>query len=498
MNTKNLLALACLLASFYVSEAALFGDADRTMEEKKLVGRIRALGDEVKTLQKQKDSLEAARWQRKYDEVEMRKERESRIKRLDSEYNSLLNKKNSSEESLLRAKQQLTAEEGKYEDAIAGKEAFRESFLTGIQNEKEKIGNSFPYKTEDYIASLNSVSEKAASGDLREAMADFYSVFLNRSRNASEAGITEGKIITEEGKVFQADVLRLGTVFMAKSAADTSLSQFLVHTGRLSGSVYQWRSDVSQGIVSDLSKSLEKLKSKEKALLPVDVLQTKKAIEGFTGNAAGGIFASIYDTFKSGGIVMIPLLLLVLWALYIVAERMLYYRQKSINSYSLITEVDPYIKKKDYSGAREICEKSMTSLGRVLVPIFHHAQEGGSRITAEKSLEEAMLREVPDLEKKISTLGVIGSAAPLLGLLGTVAGMITLFKVITLYGTNDPKLLAGGISEALVTTETGLIIAIPVMLLHNMITNKFMSIQDDLNRFSMEMLNRIWDGDCNG
>ena len=86
--------------------------------------------------------------------------------------------------------------------------------------------------------------------------------------------------------------------------------------------------------------------------------------------------------------------------------------------------------------------------------------------TLELKLDDAILKEMPALERGLALLKLLSGVAPLLGLLGTVTGMILTFQAITLFGTGDPKLMAGGISQALVTTVLGLVVAIPILLLH--------------------------------
>ena len=115
-----------------------------------------------------------------------------------------------------------------------------------------------------------------------------------------------------------------------------------------------------------------------------------------------------------------------------------------------------------------------------------------SRNEAYNKMQEVLLHEVPVIEKHLPTLKSLGALAPLLGLLGTVSGMISLFDVITTYGTGDPKLLAGGIAEALVTTEFGLIVAIPAILCHRMLLNIAEHIISDLERYSLTVLNLCW------
>ena len=110
--------------------------------------------------------------------------------------------------------------------------------------------------------------------------------------------------------------------------------------------------------------------------------------------------------------------------------------------------------------------------------------------TLELKLDEAILREVPKLEAWLSTIKVFSAIAPLLGLLGTVTGMIETFQMITLFGTGDPKLMAGGISEALVTTMLGLIVAIPLTFLHAVVQSRSKNITEVLEEQSAGMVAR--------
>jgi biopolymer transport protein ExbB len=96
--------------------------------------------------------------------------------------------------------------------------------------------------------------------------------------------------------------------------------------------------------------------------------------------------------------------------------------------------------------------------------------------TLELKLDEEIIRSTGSMQRGIGTVKLLAAVAPLLGLLGTVVGMINTFQAITLYGTGDPKLMAGGISEALVTTMLGLIVAIPLVLLHNIVHSKSKSL----------------------
>jgi biopolymer transport protein ExbB len=109
-------------------------------------------------------------------------------------------------------------------------------------------------------------------------------------------------------------------------------------------------------------------------------------------------------------------------------------------------------------------------LGRVLAA--YESNQGADTETVELKLSEAALKEMPELTKGLLFIKVISVVAPLMGLLGTVTGMIKTFQVITLYGAGDPKMMAGGISQALMTTVLGLVVAIPMVLIHTLVSGQ--------------------------
>ncbi len=125
-------------------------------------------------------------------------------------------------------------------------------------------------------------------------------------------------------------------------------------------------------------------------------------------------------------------------------------------------------------------------LGRVLAA--YHSNKSADVETLELKLDDAILKELPSLERGINFIKLLSSVAPLLGLLGTVTGMIVTFQAITLFGTGDPKLMAGGISQALVTTVLGLTAAIPLVLLHSVAQTRSRSIQQILDEQSAGLI----------
>ncbi len=132
------------------------------------------------------------------------------------------------------------------------------------------------------------------------------------------------------------------------------------------------------------------------------------------------------------------------------------------------------------------------ALGRILT-VYEEHRSGNLDALALK-LDEAIMREAPVLERYQGILKVFAAVAPLLGLLGTVVGMIITFQQLTLFGTGDPKMMAGGISQALITTVLGLIVAIPLVLLHSVVSSSSQGLVEILEEQSAGLIARKAEG----
>ena len=167
---------------------------------------------------------------------------------------------------------------------------------------------------------------------------------------------------------------------------------------------------------------------------------------------------------KAGGVLIWPLLLCSIISLAIIAERFWSLQTKRILSTDLVKKVWEWNKKRALD-AHHIEELRRDSpLGRILAAGLVNLEH--DRIVMKESIEEVGRHVAHDLERFLNTLGTIASISPLLGLLGTVIGMIKVFAVITTQGVGDPGVLAEGISEALITTAVGLTVAIPSLMFY--------------------------------
>jgi biopolymer transport protein ExbB len=187
-----------------------------------------------------------------------------------------------------------------------------------------------------------------------------------------------------------------------------------------------------------------------------------------------------------GGPVMAPLLLCSVVSLSIIVERCLSLRRNRILRYDILQRIEELLRDRKIPEASTLCKRYPSSMTRILLAaILNHDK---SRQEIKEIIEDAGRQEVPVLERYLTILGTIASISVLLGLLGTVTGMIRTFNAIAALGYGHPEALASGISEALVATATGLAIAIPTLVLYNVFTSKVDSLVIEMEKNSLRML----------
>lgn len=246
-------------------------------------------------------------------------------------------------------------------------------------------------------------------------------------------------IITAEGKMEQKNVTRVG-VFSAFS--DGKFLRYLPETGSL---VELGRQPVERlrDVVADFESTTDG------SLMPVVVDPTRGAIMALLVQAP-----DLKERIEQGGWIGFIILGLGAIGLLLAIQRFIY-----------LGAVGRGVTKQQKQSTASL----QNPLGRILA-VYNDGIKDVETLSLK--LDEAILREIPKIERGLITLAMLAAIAPMLGLLGTVSGMIETFQSITLFGTGDPKLMSGGISQALVTTELGLAVAIPLLLIHSAISSK--------------------------
>lgn len=172
----------------------------------------------------------------------------------------------------------------------------------------------------------------------------------------------------------------------------------------------------------------------------------------------------MFELLKAGGIIMVPIVACSILALAIILERFWTLRASRVAPQTTINELWRWIKKKELNGRKLKALQASSPLGRVLASGLMNAKHG--REIMKESIEHEASQVIHELERFLNPLGTVATITPLLGLLGTVIGMIKVFAEIQLAGVGDAGNLAGGISEALMTTAAGLSVAIPALICH--------------------------------
>lgn len=187
-----------------------------------------------------------------------------------------------------------------------------------------------------------------------------------------------------------------------------------------------------------------------------------------------------------GGWLMAPILLCSVIALAITIERFYNLREPKIHPQDFVTKMKKLLNQRKINEAIAICSNSFSPISRIMETGI--LKIGSCRDEIKEAIEHAGRRESSHLRKYLAVLATIAGISPLLGLLGTVTGMIKAFQVIAVKGVGHPTALAGGISEALITTAAGLVVAIPTLVAHNYFFKQANSYILEMENTSMELL----------
>ncbi len=197
-------------------------------------------------------------------------------------------------------------------------------------------------------------------------------------------------------------------------------------------------------------------------------------------------FQAIQTLLAKGGILMWPLLILLVWGLGLILLKGLQLRRRRIVNPRLAEQVETLLLDNHLPDATAFCKKNSAPVTRIVLAGILNFDRSEAEL--KEILEEAGRQEVPGIRRHLTSLGIIAAVSPLLGLLGTVLGMVDVFATLGQGEGIRANDLAAGISEALITTATGLIIAIPMITFHNVYSNKANNLIIALEKVSLRMV----------
>ncbi|SFR48399.1 biopolymer transport protein ExbB [Marinobacter daqiaonensis] len=194
----------------------------------------------------------------------------------------------------------------------------------------------------------------------------------------------------------------------------------------------------------------------------------------------------MFELLKAGGILMVPIVICSILALAIILERFWTLRPSRVAPPGIMAELWRWIKSKDLNARKLKALQASSPTGRVLASGLMNAKHG--REVMKESIEHEASQVIHELERFLNPLGTIATITPLLGLLGTVVGMIKVFAEMEFTGAGNAQALSGGIAEALMTTAAGLSVAIPALIAHRYFIRRVDALVVDMEQEAIRLV----------
>jgi biopolymer transport protein ExbB len=324
---------------------------------------------------------------------------------------------------------------------------------------------------------LSESLDKNAVEAMIPSVFDLIESLINESRTSA---LYSADIIDPQGHRQNARMLRIGQSLFAYNINGTSRTALAISDPYQQGG-FRWYEDISNEMRQAIVNAINQAGSHSGIYnLPIDVTGTMTAATDLSSKSLEG-------RFRSGGIVMFPLAVVAIWLAFLIIERLFILLRESRHSLQFCEQILGFCNNRDFEKAEQLAKKRKGLVSRILRVCLANRQQPATVL--DDAIQEAFLHELPRLERFLPSMRMLSAVAPMLGLLGTVTGIIATFDMITVVGGGKPRLLAGGISEALITTATGLAIAIPGLLAHSFLSSRIEGLIADAERFAASLSN---------
>lgn len=284
-----------------------------------------------------------------------------------------------------------------------------------------------------------------------------------------------------DGYERQVQLLRIGQILFAYRSPSKHTAIAASASGNEKG--FRWNKDIPKWARKKILFAIKKAPfEKDVYFLPIDVTQQLAADQR---HYKSGFWTKL----AAGGPVMVPLAIVAIVALILIVKKFKFLSEQGSDTIEVAEDILAACHAGNFQKAERIAIQYPGVISRTLLACLSRRFE--DKTVMEDAVAEAILHELPNVERFLPSIGILAGVAPLLGLLGTVTGMISTFDTITIFGSGQPRLMAGGISEALLTTAAGLVIAIPVLLIHSFLSSRADRLIADTERFSATLLNLL-------
>ncbi len=488
----NVFAMLAMAAALLAAPAVAQQNSDIDAVKKR--AELNSAKADLEEARKKRDMAVAARWKDRETANQERElfnekyqENKEKLDALMSERARLFEDVRVAREDLAQVKLQAEKARAEYLSLAAGPE--RLETLAKFQEQ------GVPFKMAERVEAQNKVKKEMSlyRDDPLRIAKSILDVAKGELEFTRESRVEKSELVFGSA-VAQGDRMRLGGLYALQMANASDInglhpSAMMLPVAGEKKRVYSWQENLDPSTKTEIAKVFGNLKDSAFVMVPVDVLLSTELSSELANHTETTWKDDLKQFFKDGGILMYPIAALLALGLLIFLWRFIWIFVMSVLGFTARKAIKA-MEKGDVEGARANLRKCHGEEGKVLRTVLSKNFE--DRASAEKALEVLFAGEVPKIETGLSWISVFASTAPLLGLLGTVMGMIELFDVITMHGTSDPKLLAGGISVALVTTEAGLIVAIPLQLLHTFLVNRSDALRCRMEKVGLAVLNALW------
>jgi biopolymer transport protein ExbB len=499
------LVFSVILTLFLVGNSSA---SDRRREELQRQEEISKARQQVIFYQKQLEKVRVQRWQDKRNSVSKKEAFQEAWEELKRDVDKLQLNHTQKEESLMRLQGQVEARQAEVEEQKLRRREFGIQMVEKLTEFEREVRSGFPVLRDDLRQQASTIKSFLEGLEYRPAPGVFQNIFSQWDRLLELGGSRElqrtrfpvmGVSQLKDNMPEQAGTrmvagykIRLGTVYQAFISTESPDAAILAKTGKLEEKAWTWLEDLTAENRESLLAAGKKIAAgKEAALyIPVDVQLRKSTGAGFTSGEQQSWFEAMLEEMKGAGFAIYLLAVICFLALLVSSEKIVVFYTRGRNGKRFANKVFAELDQGRYQKALSMCRKAKGVVPLIMGSILKNKRRG--KAVCEEKAYEILLAEGALLEKRIGTINILAAAAPLVGLLGTVSGMVNLFGAITMHGTNDPKVMAAGIGESLLSTKWGLLVAIPMLLLYNWMSNRSSQIVSDMEKYSAKTLNSLY------
>jgi biopolymer transport protein ExbB len=484
---------------------------DRRREALKEEDELFKTREQLIMLRNEFDRIRVQRWQDKRNEVAKKEAFQELWDEMRREMDKLQAAHTQKEETLMRLNSQASEAEKEIEETNTRLKSFGIQISDKLVEFQRQLKSSFPVdlpkhlaKAEEFQQTIENRQHRPTPDILSGIFQQQLDVFKNNEvRSISRtrlpmkgvASATAGMKEKMTTQMMAGWKINIGGIYQSFISTESDDAAILAKTGRLDEDAWMWLEELVPDKRANLLKVGTQISAQAKnlpMLIPVDIQLRKAVGEGYSSTRQTNFLKDLKEELIGAGFVIYGIGFLVFASLLILAEKIYMFSVRGRNSNKYAREVIRLVEAGDFPAALESSKSAKGSVPSVFVAVLEAARNGKSREEAENCAYEAILHETPAIEKNISTINIFAAAAPLFGLLGTVSGMVSLFAAITLHGTSDPKIMADGIAEALLSTKWGLIAAIPLLLVYNWASNGAGQMISNMEKYSTRLINRIY------